>query len=178
MKEVLSKNVVLNLLMSLIFAVLSIFLISNPDVTLKTLTIILGIVILAIGVVKFIIYLKRKNEDSLALDINLFESVVFIILGISTISFNSFVATIFRIAISIWIIYSSIGRINLSIYLKKINIDKWYIVLISSLLMFICGLFVMFNSGAIVVTIGIIFLIYCIIDIIESIIILNFLSKI
>ncbi len=178
MKEILSKNVVLNLLISVIFAGLSIFLISNPNVTMKVLTIIVGVSILAIGVVKFIMYLKRKNEGNLLLDVNLLESIVFIILGISTISFNSFIATIFRIIVSIWIIYSAIERASLSIYLKKINIEKWYIVLIFSILIFICGLFIMFNSGVIVVTIGIVFFIYCIIDIIESIITLNFLSKI
>lgn len=178
MKDILLKNIVLNIFISLVFVVVSIFLINNSDAMLKTLTIILGIVIFIIGLVKGIIYLREKNNMSSVININLLECVICLLLGISVIFFNSFVATIFRISISIWIIYSSMERISLSRYLKKINIDKWYIVLIFSILMLICGLIVMFNSGTVIMTIGIILLIYCIIDIVESIISLSFLAKI
>lgn len=178
MKEILTKNVVLNLFISLVFAVLSIFLINSPEVTIKTLTIILGVVILAIGVIKGILYLKRGTDEKEPINVNLLECVVLIIFGISIISFNSFVSTMFRIMIAIWIIYTSIERIVLAIKLKNFEYNLWYIIFISAMLMLICGLYVMFNAGAIIVTIGIVFLIYCIIDIIESIVALSYLSKV
>lgn len=80
--------------------------------------------------------------------------------------------------VEIWIIYSSIIRINLSLKLKNIDSKIWIYSLIIALIMLICGIFTICNSSAIIVTIGIIILVYSILDIIESIIFLNNVKKI
>ena len=59
---------------------------------------------------------------------------------------------------------------NLSLELKKIQSSVWISGLVLSIIMLICGLYVIMNSGAVVVTIGIIMTISSIIDLIENII--------
>ena len=176
MKEILSRNIVINILISLLFAVLSIFLISNPDSTVKIVTTILGVVIIVIGVVKLIMFIKSSEKDSL-MNLNLFESVVAIILGISIIVFSGFVSALFRISIAIRIIYCAIERIYLSVYLKNASFNLWKIILVCGILVLICGIYILFNAGAIFSTIWIVMLIYSIFDIVENLIALSYFTR-
>ena len=176
MKEILSRNIVINILISLLFAILSIFLIANPDSTVKIVTTILGVVIIVIGVVKLIMFMKSSEKDFL-MNLNLFESVVAIILGISIIVFSGFVSALFRISIAIWIIYCAIERIYLSVYLKNASFNLWKIILVCGILVLICGIYILFNTGSIFSTIGIVMLIYSIFDIVENLIALSYFTR-
>ena len=70
--------------------------------------------------------------------------------------------------IGIWIIYSGFTRFTLSYRLKNVNEKLWMIVLVLAVLMVIGGLYVTFYPGALIVTLGVIILIYAIMDLIES----------
>ena len=70
--------------------------------------------------------------------------------------------------IGIWIIYSGFTRLTLSFKLKNINEKIWAFVLLLSVLMIIGGIYVTFYPGALVITVGIILLVYAIMDLIES----------
>ena len=93
-----------------------------------------------------------------------------IVIGIVTIICSDTIGAIFRIIIGIWIIYSSLIRISLSMKLKAKNMPIWSYSLILAIVMFICGLYIALNSGSVVMTIGIIIIVYSVIDIIEDII--------
>ena len=103
--------------------------------------------------------------------------IIAIIIGAVTIAYSNQIGAIFRIMIGIWIVYSAIIRMSLSAKLKVIESSTWIYSLIIAFAMIICGVFIICNSGAIVVTIGTIILIYSILDIIESIIFLKNVSK-
>jgi len=74
--------------------------------------------------------------------------------------------------------YSAFIRIDLSVKFKAVNSNAWIFSLILSILMFICGLYVTINSGAILVTVGTIMVVYSIIDIIEAIIFMKNIKEI
>lgn len=57
--------------------------------------------------------------------------------------------------------------------MKEVGVRLWVHSLILSIIMFICGMYVILNSGTIIMTIGIAMIIYSIIDIIEDIICLK-----
>ena len=84
------------------------------------------------------------------------------------IVYSSTIENIFRIMIGIWIIYSGFTRLNLSFKLRSVSQKVWTFVLILSVLMIIGGLYVTFYPGALIVTLGVIILIYSIMDIIEG----------
>ena len=75
------------------------------------------------------------------------------------------------------IVYSAILRINLSIKLKAIESNVWIYSLVIALIMAICGIFIICNSGAVIVTLGVVVVIYSVLDVIESIMFLNNVSK-
>lgn len=91
-----------------------------------------------------------------------------VVIGIITIAYSETIGTIFRVIIGIWIIYSSLIRINLAMKLKAMDVNAWSYSLLLAVIMFVCGLFIAMNSGSVIVTIGIMMIVYSVIDIIED----------
>ena len=176
LEKVLKKTGVTSLVTSIIFAILGIILIANPEGTIKFIAIILGVLFGLVGLYKIVNYIENKGKyDFYNNDIA--YGVIAIVLGIVTICYSTQIGAIFRIIIGLWIVYSAILRINLSIKLKTINSNVWIYSLIIALIMAFCGIFIICNSGAVIVTLGIVVVIYSVLDAIESIMFLNNVSK-
>lgn len=58
------------------------------------------------------------------------------------------------------------------------NIQAWIYSLIVAIIMFLCGIYVTMNAGAVIVTIGIMMIIYAIMDIIEDIVFMKNVKEI
>lgn len=176
LEKVLKKTGVTSLVTSIIFAILGIILIANPEGTIKFIAIILGVLFGLVGLYKIVNYIENKGKyDFYNNDIA--YGVIAIVLGIVTICYSTQIGAIFRIIIGLWIVYSAILRINLSIKLKTIASNVWIYSLIIALIMAFCGIFIIYNSGAVIVTLGIVVVIYSVLDVIESIMFLNNVSK-
>ena len=176
LEKVLKKTGVTSLVTSIIFAILGIILIANPEGTIKFIAIILGVIFGLVGLYKIVNYIENKGKyDFYNNDIA--YGVIAIVLGIVTICYSTQIGAIFRIIIGLWIVYSAILRINLSIKLKTIASNVWIYSLIIALIMAFCGIFIIYNSGAVIVTLGIVVVIYSVLDVIESIMFLNNVSK-
>ena len=176
LEKVLKKTGVTSLVTSIIFAILGIILIANPEGTIKFIAIILGVLFGLVGLYKIVNYIENKGKyDFYNNDIA--YGVIAIVLGIVTICYSTQIGAIFRIIIGLWIVYSAILRINLSIKLKTIASNVWIYSIIIALIMAFCGIFIIYNSGAVIVTLGIVVVIYSVLDVIESIMFLNNVSK-
>ena len=169
---VLKKTGKASLVSSIIFAILGIILIAYPEGTVKFISYVIGIMFIAVGLYKGINYIKNKEIYNM-FNYDMALGIIAIIIGAVTIAYSNQIGAIFRIMIGIWIVYSAIIRMSLSAKLKVIESNTWIYSLIIAFAMIICGVFIICNSGAIVVTIGTIILIYSILDIIESIIFLK-----
>ena len=170
--SVLKKTGKASLVSSIIFAIIGIILIAYPEGTIKFISYVIGIMFIAVGLYKGINYIKNKEIYNM-FNYDMALGIIAIIIGAVTIAYSNQIGAIFRIMIGIWIVYSAIIRMSLSAKLKVIESNTWIYSLIIAFAMIICGVFIICNSGAIVVTIGTIILIYSILDIIESIIFLS-----
>ena len=167
MENFLKKAGWTSILTSLILAVIGIIMIYNPETTMQFISTILGIFFIVIGVIKLINYFVAKGNSSLFTN-DIAWGIISIIIGLVVIVYSSTIENIFRIMIGIWIIYSGFTRLTLSFKLKNINEKIWALVLTLSVLMVVGGLYVTFYPGALIVTLGVIVLIYSIMDLIES----------
>lgn len=167
MEKFLKKAGWTSILTSLILAVIGIIMIYNPETTMQFISTILGIFFIVIGVIKLINYFVAKGNSSLFTN-DIAWGIISIIIGLVVIVYSSTIENIFRIMIGIWIIYSGFTRLTLSFKLKNINEKIWALVLTLSVLMVVAGLYVTFYPGALIVTLGVIILIYSIMDLIES----------
>ena len=176
MKDILKKTIWSENLMSIIFAIVGILMIANTDVVTKIIASIFGIIFIVIGVIKIVDYFVAKgNSDFYNYDFA--YGIIAIVIGIITITCSNFIESMFRIMIGIWIIYSAILRLSLSLKLRNANINIWSVSLVLSILMLIGGLYVLLQNGALVLTMGIIILVYSILDLIENIIYLKNINE-
>lgn len=168
-KRILKKNGAISILESIIFAIFGLILIWKPVGTVKVISYILGIILIVMGIAKIFSYFSEKGKYDFYNN-DLIYGLMACVLGIVIIVCSNTIGSIFRIAIGIWIIYSSFTRMNLAIKLKTVNSKIWIYSLILAIVMFICGLYVTLNSGAVIVTIGVMMVVYSVIDIVENVI--------
>ncbi len=168
LKLILKKEGILSIIESIVFAILGLILVYKPEGTLKIIACILGTIFILFGVFKIINYFYTKGKYDFY-NYDLVFGVLALIIGIVTMIYSSTIGTIFRIIIGIWIIYSALIRISLSVKLKTQNLNIWLSSLVLACIMLICGLYITLNSGAIIITIGIMMIVSSVIDIIEDI---------
>lgn len=176
-KEILKKTGWISIVESLIFAILGIILFYNPVGTVKVITWILGAIFILIGIYKIIRYFSLKENKDFY-NFNLIYGLTAIVIGIITIAYMNVIGSVFRIIIGVWIIYTSFVRINTSIQIKGCGNNIWIFSLILAIIMFGCGLYTVINPGTIIATIGMIMIVYSVIDIIENIIFMKNVDKI
>ena len=104
------------MLSSIVFAILGIILITNPEGTVKFVSAILGIMFILAGAYKIISYYQNKGKYDI-MNYDIAYGIIAIILGIATIAYSEQISSIFRIFIGIWIVYSSIMRFSLALKL-------------------------------------------------------------
>lgn len=175
--KILKKTGWSSIITSTVFAIIGIVLIASPEATITIISTILGITLALIGGYKIIDYLKHKGQYN-SYSYDLAYGIIAIILGIVAIVYHQEIGTIFRILIGLWIIYSSVIRITLSLSLRATKSKIWIYSLVIALIMLACGIYTISNAGTIVMAVGIVILIYSILDIIEGIIFLKNLKKI
>ena len=160
-----------SILTSFIFAILGLIIAYYPNTTFQFITYIIGAIFIAIGIIKIIEYFKAKGSYDLY-NYELVYGIIAILLGLVVIVCSNLIEAFLRIAIGIWIIYSGAMRLGLSVKLQKLEASNaaWGTVLLIAIAMILCGLYIITVPGAIIATIGILMVVYSIMDIIEEVI--------
>lgn len=176
MKEILKKKGITSIIVSLIFAILGIIMISNPEGTTQTITIILGITILLIGIGQIINYFVFKGNTSFY-NYELMYGIVAVLISIAMFVYSDVFSTIFRVFIGIWISYEAIMKIGISLKLRNIGVSSWLLMLILAILTLIAGIYIICNKSTIIIATAIIMIIYAVIDIIDEFIFMKNVDK-
>lgn len=176
LKDLLKKSGWMSIAESLVFAILGIILIWQKDAIMSMIAYILGAVFILLGIIKVINYVQAKSKSDLY-NYELVYGIMAVIIGIVIMVYSSTISKIFGIIIGMWIVYSSVVRASSALKLKQIKSNIWIYSLVIAVIMLICGLVVIFNTGAIPATIGAIMITYAILDIIENVIFINNVKK-
>lgn len=179
MEQFFKKIGLTSIITSLCFAILGLIIAYNPNTTFRIISNILGAILIAYGVVKVLEYFKMKNINSLY-STELSFGTIAILLGIVVIVCSNMIETLIRVLIGIWIVYSGCMRLGFAIKLQKFDSDNklWIVGLSIAIIMLICGMYIITNSGAIMMTIGIVMVIYAVMDIIEECIFMKNIKEI
>ena len=81
---------------------------------------------------------------------------------------TGFLASMFRIIVALWIIYAGVLRLIYTFRFKVYGDNMWVLNLVLSIIILACGVFILFNNGILIATMGVIMLCYSILDLIES----------
>ena len=177
MKDLLKKSGWSNILISIIFAVLGIILIAQPDAAVKVITTTLGVVFIIVGIIKIVEYFSSKEHNEI-INYDLIYGIIALVIGLITMIYSNAVEFMFSLMLGIWIIYSGAIRLSFAMKLKKINSSAWVSSLIIAIIIIIGGRVVAFTQNAVIIAVGIVTLVYAILDLIESIIFLKNINQI
>ena len=163
-KKFLKKSGWTDIIVSLIFIVFGIMLISRPEAIVSVISILLGAIFIVMGVLKIIDYYSNGKQDNYLIAI----ATVLILVGIIIMFCADVILSVFRILIGIWIIYSGIMNLQTAIIWKDYKSRLWFVTLLLAIVTIIVGIYILINTGAILKTIGFAILIYGLVDIVES----------
>lgn len=168
--KMLKKTGYISILESIIFIILGGILIWKAETAIKIISIVLGLIFIIMGAGKVIGHFTINKKFVEFYNYELIYGLMAIVFGFIIIYYSSTIETILRIIVGIWIIYSSFVKLALSLKIKQVESKAWIYSIILSLIMFGCGIFIILNEGTIIATVGIIMIIYSIIDIVEDLI--------
>lgn len=138
---------------SLALMILGILFIIMQDTVVQILAYIVGAGLIIKGGFQIISYFMEKGQNDF-FNNRLLSGVVSILIGVAALLIGEDIAHVFRVIIGIIIIYESLVRINTATKLASAGINTWKYILLLSLIMLVLGIFITFNTGAIVTLIG------------------------
>ena len=138
---------------SFALVVLGTLLIIWPEIMIKIVAYLVGAFFIVKGGFQIINYFVEKGQRDY-FNNGLLAGVVSVLIGIATLIIGEDIAGIFRVIIGIVIIYESLVRINTATKLASAGINDWKYLTVLSLIMLVLGIFVTFNTGAVVALIG------------------------
>ncbi len=171
MSNLVSKIIKSSIWSSIALVILGILLFFFSELTIISISYVIGGILVAIGVIALLKYINNINKEAKN-ELDLVYGLVTIILGIIVISNPKAIASIIPFILGIIIVISSASKIEYSFELKKSNHHLWKSTLIMSLVTLLCGILLIFNpfAGAEFITkvIGIILFVYGILDIVST----------
>lgn len=138
---------------SLALIVLGILFIILQDTMVTVLAYIIGTFFIVKGGFQIITYFMEKGQNDF-FNNGLLSGVVSVLIGIAALVIGDDIATVFRVILGVIIIYESLIRINTALKLANAKVDSWKYILIIALMILVIGVFITFNSGAVITLIG------------------------
>ncbi len=155
-----------DIVISILFVILGALLIIKPSEMMSVISILLGMVLFIIGFLKLVDYFTSKDKEDYLLTFALVAAV----LGVIVLFCSDVITGIFRIALGIWIIVSGIKNFQTTLVWKEVKSGLWTTTLICSMLMIISGIVILVSTTLAFRIVGIVIVIYAILDIISRLI--------
>lgn len=167
--KVLKRSSGIDMMISIIFILLGVLLIKKPEETLSAISTILGIIFISMGVLKLIeYYIENKKDDYL-----LIIALISVIFGTIVMFASDAILSFFRVILGIWIIITGIMDFQITLQWKEFKSPYCLISILFSILIMYAGIVILINKNILLTTIGIIIVIYGILDIIDRVIFMN-----
>lgn len=161
-----------DIVISIIFVIFGALLIAKPNETVGAISIILGILFIAMGVLKLVEYYTSDSREDWLLTL----ALISVVLGIVILFASEAILSIFRVIIGIWIIATGIMDLQTILVWKEVKSPYWTVAVALSIGMMLAGIVILVNQNILITTMGIIIVIYGLLDIIDRIIFIKKIS--
>lgn len=165
------------ILESLALVILGILFIVLQETIVKALAYLIGVFFIVKGGFQIISYYMEKGQNDL-FNNGLLSGVVSVLIGIALLIVGEDIAHVFRVVIGVIITYESLARINTATKLSAARIDAWKYILIVALIMLVIGVFITFNSGAVITLIGWMMILAGIVGIVGDAVFIQYVNKV
>lgn len=159
-----------SLVYSIILLVLGIFLTLNANGVLNIVFDILGSLVMIYGVYKLVMALKLKKDFKAINNSLMSSSIMSLIFGLLIIILSQVLINAINVVTGIWLIFTGISKLNVALSIGSIKEKDFIVSLISSILIIGLGLYTIMSQNVVLTIIGILLIIYSVIDIINYIV--------
>ena len=160
-----------DIVISIIFVIFGVLLVAKPEATVGAISVILGILFIAMGTLKLIEYYTSDTKEDLLLTVALLA----LIFGLIILFASDSVLAFFRVILGIWIIVTGVMDLQTILIWKQVKSPYWTASLILTILMILAGIIILINQEIVLTAVGILIIVYGILDIIDRFI---FMKKI
>lgn len=166
MLDILKKELNISIITSIVYIILGIVIISNPELTISIVGKTIAILSILCGIILTIINLTNIHEES-----SLIFGIFTLVMGIALLIYPNSLSILISLGLGIWFISSSVTRLKLAIVIKNAPEINWSIILMSSIITLMIGISFIFaplaSAVALTTVSGIMMVIYSIIDLFE-----------
>jgi uncharacterized membrane protein HdeD (DUF308 family) len=175
MKKEINKNLNIitigSIILDVLFILLGIFLVINPELSIKVSGILIGLILIISGLYFIIEYVL--NMDAIFLFTIVFiYGIISILGGILILSNPTAFTNFLTIIIGIWLLISAGLKASIAMQFKNNHEESWIINLVIAILTIVIAILMIANpfSGSIVISTyaGIMFVVYAGMDIVEQ----------
>ncbi len=161
-EKFLKRSSWVDMVVSMVFVLFGLLLIVKPLEMMSVISILLGAVFIIIGFLKIVDYFTSKDKEDYLLTI----ALISVIFGVIVLFCSDIISGIFRIILGIWIIASGIRNFQTSLVWKEVKSGLWTLTVVFAMLMIIAGIVVLVSDTLALQIVGVIILIYAILDLI------------
>ena len=131
---------------ALLYMLVGFFLLKWPDRAIQIVCYAFGTITLVYGMTRLIRYaLKKNQEQGILSGLNLTIGIIMTGIGSFLLVSPSTVVSIIPIVIGIVIVIHSLTKIQQALEIKAVQYDKWWIMLIVSLVTAVLGIIIVFK---------------------------------
>lgn len=163
-----------SIITSIILFLFGIILIFNFEGFIKSISTIIGIILLVIGILPVADFFRYRKDTATA-GIGLISGIFSIVCGLMFLLNDDMLLILIPVFIGVWMIINGVNKFKFAFDLKDQEEKTWIITFIFSIMIILCGGYFIINPirGAKLVsqTLGIIICIYSVLDIIDCILI-------
>lgn len=163
-----------SIITSILLFAFGLVLIFNSEGFIKSISTIIGIILLIIGVLPVVDFFRYRRDTAIS-GISLISGIFSIVCGLMFLLNENMLMILIPVFIGVWMIINGINKFQFAFQIKDQGEKTWLVTFIFSILIIVCGAYFIINPirGAKLVsqTLGIIICIYAILDIIDCILI-------
>ena len=163
-----------SIITSILLFLFGLVLIFNSEEFIKSISIIIGLILLVIGILPVADFFRYRRDDMIT-GISLISGIFSIVCGLMFLLNEDMLLILIPVFIGVWMIINGVNKFRFAFELKDQGEKSWVITFIFSILIVVCGGYFIINPvrGARIVsqTLGIIICIYAVLDIIDCILI-------
>ena len=172
MKELFQRTTISIIISSVIAFIIGLIMAVVPNMSLQAMGIAFGVYMIIHGVA--LVVMDFMTHNIYIPFYGVATGILSVIAGLIIIAMPNALATIFTVALGIWVILSSVNLISIAITVRK-GVKNWWAWLLLGIIDLICGGIILFNpfasSVSIVMLGGIIIMIHSVISIVDMIMI-------
>lgn len=162
--EIKNYSNVVSLLTSIIFFISGAVIFTNPQAIILIISYVIGSLIIVVGVFKCIKnYLDVKKDGNTSSN-PMIVGITLIVIGLVFIFLAGVIEALVRLVIGGFILFTGIIRLVSALYITKKNLNFWVLLSIAILLI-IAGIYTILETNLAFKAIGIILMIYAVLEI-------------